>query len=556
MSWSSATRIVPNDHEPGSYFGRTVASSGRPKNAILVVSAPYEDVDGNQTTDSGDDRGAAYVYEDTGSGFTQVARLVADDGGQYDLFSFKAAAVVGTPGDALIAIGALYVDNSGFVYIFRDTGSGWAYVAGIEAEATESSFGCSVALVGTPDNATLFVGAQDDSNVGAVYVYRQVTGGTWTRRARLTAGDDEQAGSTFGSTITAAGGGDNDIILAVGAEEHDIDGLEGAGQAYIFEGANTTWTRTATLNAGDRAEPDAEYAFALSVDGTPGNAVLALGAYKEARSPTDEDVVDYGAVYMYRDAGTGWQLWKYLRNANATSNNEEFGYGVAVRGDAERALLVVGVHQAHRPEVANDDEGFLLAYVSSDNFTASTRLLPTRGWQGAEYGAWVSLLGTSRDAVLVAGAPKEDTTGNDSTTTGAAYVYRYRPHCFAAGTPVRLRSGATCAVEKLRPGHIVRGADGRPHRVVSVGTSSTTQLTRLVGRSRAIFVTPRHLVRHPVTDRFVPAAWVGATRDLPKPVTVYQVQLQEWTALAVDGLELETGAWKPEHHAVRPHYAT
>ena len=149
-------------------FARSVSNEGD----TIVIGAYRDDDDGSMS-------GSAYVFTrdtagDPASGWTQVAKLTANDGVAGDQF----AGSVSNEGDTIV-IGAVKDDDrgteSGSVYVFRrdtagDLASGWTQVAKLTAGdgAANDYFGDSVSI----DGDTMVIGAiRDDDNSGSAYVF-------------------------------------------------------------------------------------------------------------------------------------------------------------------------------------------------------------------------------------------------------------------------------------------------------------------------------------------------------------------------------------------------
>ena len=151
---------------------------------------------------------------DLTSGWTQVAKLTADDGAASDEFGIS----VSIDGDTVV-VGAHADDDkgshSGSAYVFtRDTAgdlaSGWTQVAKLTADdgAAYDEFGYSVSI----DGDTVVIGANKDRdkgiNSGSAYVFTRATASDlasgWTQVAKLTA-DDGAADDYFGSSVSIDG---------------------------------------------------------------------------------------------------------------------------------------------------------------------------------------------------------------------------------------------------------------------------------------------------------------------------------------------------------------
>ena len=125
-------------------------------------------------TRQGNDSGSAYVFtrataSDLASGWTQVAKLTADDGAADDYFGSS----VSIDGDTVV-IGAKFHDDkasdSGSAYVFTratasDLASGWTQVAKLTDVdgAAGDEFGKSVSI----DGNTVVIGANRDDDKGS-----------------------------------------------------------------------------------------------------------------------------------------------------------------------------------------------------------------------------------------------------------------------------------------------------------------------------------------------------------------------------------------------------
>ena len=152
--WTQVAKLTAGDGAADDHFGSSVSIDGD----TMVIGA-------NQDDDKGYNSGSAYVFTrdtagDLASGWTQVAKLTADDGAAYDYFGYS----VSIDGDTVV-IGAIETttrENSGSAYVFtRDTpgdlASGWTQVAKLTAGdgAADDYFGISVSI----DGDTMVIGA-------------------------------------------------------------------------------------------------------------------------------------------------------------------------------------------------------------------------------------------------------------------------------------------------------------------------------------------------------------------------------------------------------------
>lgn len=352
---------------------------------------------------AGSQVGAAYVFERTASGWSEVAELRASDGAQGDLFGIAVA----LEGDTAV-VSAYTADatapNSGALYVFERTGGVWSETAklvGIGADVGEG-LGWSLALQGT----TLIAGAVDDHhsggqyNGGAAYFFERTFLG-WVQRQRIVAGDGE-AFDYFGRAVALDGG-----TLVVGAwSDNHAYGANG-GSVYVFRHSGNSFALSQKLIPADNGSND-RFGWSLDLRGSE----LAVGAVGD----TINGGYEAGSVYLFADGPAGFaQTQKLLAPAPAAS--ALFGSAVALRGDA----LLVGSEMAHSPFGTYTGNAFVFER-SGGPFGYRLSLRSTAVEQGASFGAFVDFDG---DLALV-GAPGDD-KGASALNLGAAYAYRIEP---------------------------------------------------------------------------------------------------------------------------------
>ena len=218
-TWTQAQELHAADPQPGDAFGYAVAIEG----FTLAVSTPYTD-------DPYESTGTTYVFEDSGSGFVQVAKLKASDLAWRNHFGSS----VDLEGDLLV-VGSSRADNGipgsvrGAAYVFRRDGSSWSQVAKLVPGGQNDldAFGSDVSLRA----GLIAVGAtgvdQVAQDAGAAYVFAPA-GGAWSQVATLLAADGA-AGDQFGGSV-----GLEPPLVLVGAQFHDSP-VSNAGAAYVVE---------------------------------------------------------------------------------------------------------------------------------------------------------------------------------------------------------------------------------------------------------------------------------------------------------------------------------
>ncbi len=240
----------------GDEFGGSVSLSANGN--TLAVGARKEDsnatgVNGDQSDNSADQAGAAYVFERNSGEWSQQAYIKASNTDRHDWFGWSVS--LSADGNTL-AVGARFEDSkstgvngdqsdnsageSGATYVFTRSGDEWSQQAYIKASNTQASahFGGSVSLsadgnmlaVGSSQessNATGINGNQFDTSygaAGAVYVYAR-TNGIWSQNAYIKASNTGFL-DQFGKSVSLSADGDT---LAVGApaEDSNATGVNG-----------------------------------------------------------------------------------------------------------------------------------------------------------------------------------------------------------------------------------------------------------------------------------------------------------------------------------------
>ncbi|MBL7046230.1 MAG: right-handed parallel beta-helix repeat-containing protein [Candidatus Marinimicrobia bacterium] len=240
-SWGEQSKLTASDAALGDYFGFSVSISGE----YAIVGAVGDD-------DVADHAGAAYVFFWDGTNWTQQAKLTASDGEAQDWFGHS----VSLSGDHAI-IGAHQEDdsgdNAGAAYIFQRDGTNWTQQTKLLASDGDigDNFGASVSISGH----YVIVGAGYDGDAGALsgsaYVFFKDEGGTdsWGEQTKLVA-SNATGSDYFGLSVSIAGN-----YAIVGAQSGN-GGLEMSGSAYLFCRIGNSWFEKSLLTANDADSGD------------------------------------------------------------------------------------------------------------------------------------------------------------------------------------------------------------------------------------------------------------------------------------------------------------
>jgi MYXO-CTERM domain-containing protein len=250
-TWVQQAELTAIDGAANDAFGVSVSVSG----GTALVGA------GNHKVGANPLQGAAYVFVQSGTTWVQQVELNAGDGAAEDGFGYSVSVSGGTAlvGAAAHKIGANPLQ--GAAYVFVQSGTTWTQEARLTAidGTANDRFGFSVSVNG----GTALVGAithtefEASSPKGAAYVFVQ-SGTTWTQEAELTASDGAM-GDSFGWSVSVSEG-----TALVGARLHQVGANLGQGAAYVFAQSGTTWMQQAELTASDGAAND-WFGYSVSV---------------------------------------------------------------------------------------------------------------------------------------------------------------------------------------------------------------------------------------------------------------------------------------------------
>lgn len=192
-SWTNTASITPDDIQGQDEFGFSVGIDGD----VIIAGSPRDD---NRATNAG----SAYIFRNEAGVWIQEALLEPDDGLGVGFLGRAVAisgdyAIAGAPGE----LGEFAPVGS--AYIFERTGDGWAQAARLEA-ATPSiveTFGQAVEIQGEIAMVGAIGADGITTNTGAVYVYQRINN-EWQFVQKIFASDGEPSGA-FGAAIVFEG---------------------------------------------------------------------------------------------------------------------------------------------------------------------------------------------------------------------------------------------------------------------------------------------------------------------------------------------------------------
>ncbi len=408
----------------------------------LVASAPFAD-DGASSN-----AGAVYVFRDNGTDFSQDSTVLRG-GNAGDFFGWSTS----LDGQTL-AVGAPYDDpsatNNGAVHVFSDGGSSFTSSTSVTdgSGATGDYLGYATAFSGS----LLVSGALtvEDNKTGKALVF---SGANFTTSVSVSASNASDR-DEFGHAVATDG---NWIVVGVPKEDSSTTGVqqaadaddssEGSGAVYVFanNGSLLYYLKADNAEAGDA------FGFSVAID----NGTIVVGAPKEDSNETsittlatlssknrstlgstNNGVADSGAVYVFKDNGSGLGPYAYLKPDNPGSGYA-FGSSVDIQGEH----IVVGAPEEASNQTyvtaygsnAISSPGAGAAYVFKDNGTHIRQyayLKADNTNTGDKFGSSVAV----DNVTVIVGAPFEDgdqasistqgTRNDEAPDAGAAYVFR------------------------------------------------------------------------------------------------------------------------------------
>lgn len=237
--WLPVQKLTASDRASGEYFGYGLAVDGYTK--TIVVGAPWSSTDGSGTNTI-QSYGAAYVFKRDASGnWNQTQKLTASVRHQHIYFG-KAVDVsgnwiaVGAEKEHHEENEVENQNNEGAAYLFENNGSTWTQKRKLRSHDGYDNdiFGRSVSLDG---NYVLIgsIGGKNEQGAdyfpfaGSAYLYER-NGSTWSFKKKLVA-PDRTYNDEFGTSVALSGG---QIIVGAPREDGSSANVTAFGAAYIF----------------------------------------------------------------------------------------------------------------------------------------------------------------------------------------------------------------------------------------------------------------------------------------------------------------------------------
>jgi hypothetical protein len=203
--WEEVSKLIADDGDGGDRFGVSVAISEN----YAVVGAPRDD------NENGYCAGSAYIYQRDENGWSQIKKITASDGTNFDWFGCS----VDISGNNIV-IGAW---GNSSAYLFNNDNNEWKQLMKLEPSDKGNFFGYSVAIC--EDN--IIIGDYGDDYNGnlsgcAYHFNKSDKTGLWEQVVKIIA-EDAEALDEFGYSV-----GLSEKYAIIGAES------DNKGSAYIY----------------------------------------------------------------------------------------------------------------------------------------------------------------------------------------------------------------------------------------------------------------------------------------------------------------------------------
>jgi hypothetical protein len=438
-TWSLQQKVDPSQAEYNDYFGYQKSMKLDKSNNNQFIAGAYQEDETNNN------EGAVYIFNRSGSTWTETQRIVdadkasstefgncCDIAGDYAIFGgnnhiyvyYKSGGTwsrqtkifnpydhtlshsgpsnsvnyardggisINSAGDT-IAVGARGQFNlPGYVFIFTRSGTTWSLLQALRASDYSNSdlFGWDCQLDNTGNN--LVVGAKTKGNGGKAYLFSKETIGSATETADVSLGSQWSSGSQVGYSSAITKGSNGHYYAFAGAPYYNSNSgsvqVASSTDGTSWSGGNSYLTPSGVLTN--------EY-FGISMAAYGDYAVV--GAYRDGSSQSGE-----GAAFVYyRASGSTWSQQARIEASDGVGNLL-FGNAIDIHDDT----IVAGTY-------------IDCAYVftrSGTSWSQQAKLVSSDLVSGDKFGSNVAV----HNDTIVCGAMLRDE--GSLNNTGAAYVF-------------------------------------------------------------------------------------------------------------------------------------
>jgi len=403
--------LEPSDIEDYDQFGFSVSVYGN----YIVAGSINDD-------DNGSNSGSAYIFEKDGNG-TEISKLTAFDADANDQFGFS----VSISGDNILIGARSENSSSGAAYLFRNDGSGVfsevSKLTTLDISASDE-FGSNVFISG--DDMVVSSPQDDDVGLdsGSAYFYTMQVETrpyliNYATSIKVDEGNttvkDYFSDSINGTPITYSPSSTdaglfsidgNGLLTFDNAPDYEVPSDDNIDNNYtiditITDQSNQTYTYPVNVEVIDTISAT-EVSKLLAIDANTSDEFgykvdisedyLVIGAYKDDN--------DTGAVYVYKNDGSGNYIHHNKLVASDADLDDKFGYSVAINGD----YIVIG-GPINNDNGSNTGSAYIFKKDGSGDFIEQTKLLPSDSSSEQRFGYDVDITTTK---IAISGLDTDD----------------------------------------------------------------------------------------------------------------------------------------------------
>ncbi len=295
-------------------------------------------------------------------------------------------AVIGGPNDN---------SNIGATWVYKLRGGTWVLQTGklIGSGAIGTAAQGKSVAISADGNTIITGGLSDNSAVGAAWVFTRQPDSTWVQQGPKLTGSGEIGPGGFGAAVALSADGNTALVGA------DADGNQ-VGASWVFIRTGTTWVQQGNklVGTGAAGTSGQGYSVSLSADGNTG----------VAGGPGDNNSI--GAAWIFTRSGSVWSQQGIKLVPNDPAGISRLGYSVAVSADGKTFIA------GGRGD--NNDIGAAWVFTRSGSSWAQfgNKITAIGGTGKITFGQAVSISADGKTAAI--GGP------GDNNSMGATWLFK------------------------------------------------------------------------------------------------------------------------------------
>lgn len=383
----------------------------------LVVGAMLDEQNGVQA-------GSAYIFRNNNGTYEEVQKITATDSLQaYD--QFGQTLQISRNGAVIAVASQLddqVATDAGAIYIFHTSSSGYVQSQKVTASFGTTLTGARLGYrdIKFSDDANyMFVGAASQTvsgvaDSGAIYIFHTSSSGY--RQVQVIT--IPLTGDGFGYSLSLNAAADK---MAIGAVIDNTDGFY-AGSVYIYESGSSGFYQTEYITPQSDTSRVGDV-FGSYVNMSRDGKTLAISSPYDDQGYTGTGPIglqgEVGAVYIYTSSSSGFQeTQKLFPTGDASPHSDHFGYVTWFSEDAKK--LIIGSENDDENGTAAGSAYLFTSssygYVRSYKFLAESDISPAGDSMGT-----IVAINDIADTVFVSAIFDEDA----GTEAGSVYIYKY-----------------------------------------------------------------------------------------------------------------------------------